>query len=122
MIFPNDFLILPFITAFAGTVIATPIAIFFLKKLGIVDDPLLHKHPAMIHKKPIPRGGGIPIMIGIIIAGLIFLPKTNITIALLFASFLALFIGVLDDKLNSKSQDVSPYFRFLINIATAIIN
>ncbi len=121
MTFPNDFFFLPFLTALAGTALATPIAIFFLKKLGIVDDPKLHKHPAMIHKKAVPRGGGIPLFIGILIAGLFFLPITKITISLFTASFLALFIGVIDDKLNSKSRDVSPYFRFLINIATAII-
>ncbi len=121
MNFPNDFFILPFLTALTGTALATPIAIFFLKKLRIVDDPKLHKHPAMIHTKPIPRGGGIPLFIGILIAGIIFLPKTSITIALFFASFLALLIGVVDDKLNSKSRDVSPYLRLLINIATAVI-
>lgn len=119
--FPNDFIILPFLTSLVVTAIATPIAIIVFKKLGLVDDPALHKHPAMIHKKPIPRGGGIPLFIGIFVAGLIFLPKTNITIALFFASFIALFIGVIDDKLNSKSRDVSPYLRLLVNIATAVI-
>ena len=121
MLFTNDFFILPFLAALAATALATPIAIVVLKKLGIVDDPKLHNHPAMIHNSPIPRGGGIPLFIGMLIAGLIFLPKTNVTIALFIAASLALFIGVLDDKLNSKSRDVSPYLRFLINIITAII-
>lgn len=119
--FPNDFFILPFLTALLVTALATPIAIIVLKKLRIVDDPALHKHPAMIHKKPIPRGGGIPLFIGIMIAGLIYLPKTNITIALFLSSLLALISGVIDDKLNSQSRDFSPYIRFLINIATAVI-
>lgn len=117
----NNFFLLPFLTAFAATVLITPIAIALIKKLGLVDDPKLHKHPGIIHKKPIPRGGGIPLFFGTLIAGLIFLPKNGITTALFFASSLALIIGLIDDKLNSKSRDVSPYLRFLVNIATAVI-
>ncbi|HSW48308.1 MAG TPA: MraY family glycosyltransferase [Candidatus Saccharimonadales bacterium] len=121
MTYPIDLFILPFLLSFAVTAITTPISIFFLKKMKIVDDPKLHKHPAMIHKVPIPRGGGIPLFLGALIAGLVFLPKNTITIALFWASFIALFIGVVDDFLNSKSRDSSPYLRFLINIITALI-
>jgi len=108
--------ILPFITAFFITGIATPICLIFIKKIGLFDDPKVHKHPAMIHTKPIPRGGGIPLFIGILIAGILFLPITKTVIALFIASIIALMTGVLDDKF-----DISPYFRFLINIITALI-
>lgn len=111
----NSTVIFPLIVAFAATVIATPFALWFLKKYDIVDDPLRHKHPAIIHKKPIPRGGGIPLFIGVFIAGIIFLPLTNIIVALFFASFVSLIVGILDDK-----YDISPYVRFLINILTAM--
>lgn len=108
--------ILPLITAFFITIIATPICLIFIKKIGLFDDPKTHKHPAMIHTKPIPRGGGIPLFIGILIAGILFLPLTKTVIALFIASLIALITGVLDDKF-----DISPYFRFLINIITALI-
>lgn len=121
MFLPNDFIFLPLLVSFIITALITPAAIVILKKLGIVDDPKLHIHPGIIHKKPIPRGGGIPLFLGTLITGLIFLPKTTITIALFSASFLALVIGVIDDRLNSKSRDVSPYVRFLVNILTAVI-
>lgn len=107
--------IFPLIVSFIATVVATPFALWFLKKYNIVDDPKKHKHPAIIHKKPIPRGGGIPLFIGVFAAGIIFLPLTNIIIALFFASLVALVVGILDDK-----YDISPYIRFLINIATAL--
>jgi UDP-GlcNAc:undecaprenyl-phosphate GlcNAc-1-phosphate transferase len=111
-----DFLtILPLIVSFAATVIATPICLIFLKKYNIVDDPKKHKHPAMIHKKPIPRGGGIPLFIGVFIASLIFLPMDKIIVAMLLAAFVSLIVGVLDDK-----YDISPYIRFLVNIGCAI--
>lgn len=107
---------LPFITAFFITIIATPVSLMFIKKIGLFDDPKTHKHPAIIHTKPIPRGGGIPLFIGILIAGILFLPLTKTVIALFIASLVALITGVLDDKF-----DISPYLRFLINIITALI-
>jgi len=108
--------ILAFITAFFTTTVATPISLIFIKKIGLFDDPKTRKHPAMIHTKPIPRGGGIPLFIGILIAGILFLPITKTVIALFIASLIALITGVLDDKF-----DISPYLRFLINIITALI-
>ncbi len=107
---------LPFITAFFITIIATPVSLIFIKKIGIFDDPKIHKHPAIIHTKPIPRGGGIPLFIGILIAGILFLPITKTVTALFIASLIALITGVLDDKF-----DISPYLRFLVNIITALI-
>lgn len=66
------FVILPFIVALITTIIATPISLIFIRKLKLIDDPAKHKHPAIIHTKPIPRGGGIPLFIGIIVASLFF--------------------------------------------------
>lgn len=106
----------PFFLAFIITVISTPISLIFIKKLGLFDDPKKHKHPGIIHKKPIPRGGGIPLFIGIALTGFFFLPINPMTIALFIASLLALFIGVLDDK-----YDISPYIRFIFNIICALV-
>lgn len=113
--------VLPFLVAMAVSLLTTPLAIAVAKRFGIVDDPKLHKHPAIIHTTPIPRGGGIPLFLGALVAGLFFLPVNQLTISIYFASFLALVVGVIDDKLNARSKDVSPYLRFLINILCAII-
>jgi len=111
-----EIIFLPFIISFIIVVVATPLSIIFIKKLGIIDDPKKHKHPAILHKKSIPRGGGIPLFIGVVIAGLLFLPLTKIVIALFLASFISLLIGVLDDK-----YDLSPYIRFIFNIIAGLI-
>ncbi len=111
---PNVFL--AFLVAFSITVIATPISLRFIRKAGLIDDPKTHNHPAMIHKKPIPRGGGIPLFIGIAVASIFFLPLTKITGALFVAALLALIVGTLDDKF-----EVSRYMRFGINILCALI-
>lgn len=113
--------ILPFLCALILTTIATFLSLPLVKKFGLLDDPKLHKHPAIIHTKAIPRGGGLPLFVGALLTGLFFLPITPTTIAIFFAAFLALSIGLIDDKLNSQSKDVSPYLRFFVNIVTAII-
>ena len=107
---------LPFVLAFILTVAATPLSLIFIKRFGIFDDPKTHKHPGIIHKKPIPRGGGIPLFIGIFLAGTLILPINKITISLFIASFISLLVGILDDKF-----DLSPYLRFLSNIVVAAI-
>lgn len=114
MINTSSIILPPLLTAFAITAIATPLCIRILKKIGLFDDPKSHKHPAILHTKPIPRGGGIPIFIGIFIAGILFVAITKITIALFLAALISLIIGVLDDKL-----DISPYLRFFANFAVA---
>ena len=112
----SNIIFFPIIIAFIATVLATPLSLIFIKKFGIIDDPVKHKHPAILHKKPVPRGGGIPLFIGVLLSSLILLPLTNTVTALLFAAFIALLTGVLDDKF-----DLSPYIRLPINILCAVI-
>lgn len=121
MSFFPSLVLLPFLMSFSITIYLTAISIKIMKRLGLVDNPKVHKHPAIIHTKIIPRGGGIPLFLGASITGLFFLPLTTTTTAVFFGALIALIIGIIDDKLNAKSRDVSPYFRFLINILTAII-
>lgn len=117
MIDKNLIIIFPLLVAFLATIIATPLSLILIRKMGILDDPKIHKHPAIIHTKPIPRGGGLPLFLGILIAGAIFLwPANEITIAVFFAGFIALVVGLLDDKF-----DISPYIRFATNILSALI-
>lgn len=114
--FAWDIILAPLFISFMATAISTPFAIALIKKFGIIDDPTKHKHPAIIHKKPIPRGGGIPLFIGVLAGTLLFLPLINTVSALLLAAFIALFIGVLDDK-----YDLSPYIRLPVNVLCAVI-
>lgn len=114
MITPS--ILFAFFAAFLSSAIFTPICIPIIKKLGLVDDPKTHKHPALLHTKPIPRAGGVPLFLGIAVPGFFLLPKTPLVIALFFAALLALIIGTLDDK-----YDISRYIRLSINVACALI-
>ncbi|HVZ67009.1 MAG TPA: MraY family glycosyltransferase [Patescibacteria group bacterium] len=107
-------LLYPFLAALIVTLALTPITIKLAKKYKLVDDPKKHKHPAIIHKKIIPRAGGLPIYIAILVGFVLFMPLDVRYIAILFAGFLVVGLGLLDDK-----YDLSPYFRFIGNIVCA---
>ncbi len=115
-----DILLLPLTIAFLVTIFLTPFVIRYATKYGLLDDPK-RNHPAILHTKPIPRGGGIALFFGCFIPAVFFLPWTNMIAAIFLSAFVALAIGVIDDKLNAESKDLSPYFRFLVNILCAII-
>lgn len=115
-----ELVFLPLLSAFLVTSIVTPLVVKLTRKYGLIDDPS-RKHPAILHKKPLPRGGGIALFLGTFLTSIFLLPWTNITGAIFLSSFIALTIGIVDDVLNAQSKDVSPYFRFLVNILCAII-
>ncbi len=112
---------IPFLIAFLLTACVTPFFIKMSTWFGLIDDPKKRNHPGIIHRNPVPRGGGLPLFVGVFIPALFLLPITSLTIPLFFAAFLMLVIGLIDDKLNARAKDVSPYLRFLINILCAII-
>lgn len=105
-----------FITAFILATLVTPLVIVLAKKARLIDDPKKHRHPAIIHKKPTPRGGGLAIFASIVIASVLFLPQNITVLTILIGGGLAVLIGTLDDKF-----DLSPYLRFLTNIGVASI-
>lgn len=109
-------ILLSFITALLTTALATPVCIPLIKKLGLVDDPKTHQHPAMLHTKPTPRAGGVPLFLGIFLPGYFLLPHTPVVVALFLAGLLALIIGTLDDK-----YDISRYFRLVMNVVCGLI-
>lgn len=100
-----------FLTSFLFALILTYFAIPLAKKLQLVTDSKLRHHPAHTHSGKVPRGGGIPIFLSILISSLMFLPMNQIVIGILISSFLLIIIGVIDDYLDS-----SPYIRFVGNI------
>lgn len=109
-------LLLPLALSFIIAVCAVPVSIFIARKFSLMDDPKIHKHPAILHTKPIPRAGGLAIFIAIIVSAFVFLPQSNLISALLISGTLVVITGLLDDK-----YDLSPYLRFFINIVSAAI-
>jgi len=94
----------------------TPLTIKIAKKLNLVDNPRTHKHPAIIHKKTLPRAGGLPIYLGILLSIFILIEDRQLFVPILGAGALVVMIGLLDDK-----YDISAYVRFLGNIFCAAV-
>lgn len=97
------------------TAVLTPIMVRLATRFTLIDDPKRHKHPAIVHTKPIPRGGGVPIYLGIMLASLLFIGLDKTLTMILLGGLIAVVIGLLDDK-----YDLSPYTRFVSNFVIAI--
>jgi UDP-GlcNAc:undecaprenyl-phosphate GlcNAc-1-phosphate transferase len=100
-----------FIISFLVSFFLTIPTIKFANKFGLVTDKKKRFHPAHTHKGIIPRAGGAPIVIAIILCSILFLPLNKIIIGILIASALLVLMGLIDDKYDS-----SPYLRFIGNL------
>lgn len=94
--------------------LTTPMVIWVYKKFDWLDDPKKRKKANVLHKYPVPRGGGIPIYLAVLTASLIFLPIDKHLIGILFGGLLILIIGVLDDRF-----DLNPYLRLGVGFLAA---
>ena len=107
---------LPFLSALLITYFLTPAVIHLAKRMRLVDDPKIRKHPAHTHLGIIPRAGGLAILGGVLLPAFFLLPISKALMGILSALVLTAIIGLWDDRV-----DLSPYFRFIANIVTAVI-
>lgn len=100
------------------SLIITPLVRDFFIRQGWVEDPLIKnkktKNATAISS--VPRGGGIPIFISIIVTSLLFLPLDKHLIGIIIAALFSLIIGIWDDI-----KDISPKLRLVTNLITAVI-
>ncbi|HTK03944.1 MAG TPA: MraY family glycosyltransferase [Alphaproteobacteria bacterium] len=106
----------PLVVAGIISCVTTPLIIKFAKKLGIIDDPASNKHIKVIHTYPIPRGGGIPIFIALVITSLFFLPIDKHLLGILLGALILVVVGFLDDKYN-----LNPYLRLGLGFLAALM-
>lgn len=106
----------PFLIALTISLLATPVTIELFKRLRWVVDPKKQAHPAHLHQKPIPKGGGIPTIAAVIVTSLLFLKIDKHFGFILIGLLLTLLVGLIDDI-----KPVNPYFRLISNFAAALI-
>lgn len=106
----------PALVGFGLTLILTPLVIRFANYLGLVDNPRVRKHPAQIHRKTLPRAGGLAIYLGILLGALLFLPLSKQLLGVLSGATVLVIVGLLDDKF-----DLSPYLRLMTNFLAAAL-
>ena len=108
--------IIPGLVAALIAFMATIPTIYLAKKLGIITDPKIEKHPKVIHTYPVPRGGGAAIFLAVLIASLIFIPHDQQLTGILLGAVVVTLVGLLDDKFN-----LNPYLRIALGIVAAAI-
>lgn len=107
-------LIKPLLFSLLISFFTTPLVINIYKRFGWLDDPKKTKHPKVVHEYPVPRGGGIPIFIALILTSLVLLPLDKHLTGILIGGFLILVIGILDDRF-----DLNPYLRLVVGFLAA---
>lgn len=113
---PLNLVVLSATLSAVAAYVSTPLVIKIAHKIGIIDDPKKSKHPKVIHTYPTPRGGGLAIFSGVLIATLVFLPLDKHLIGILLGAILIVAIGILDDKYN-----LNPYLRLAAQFFAASI-
>lgn len=106
-----------FASAFAISIVMTPVAKTLSMKVGAIDYP---KDRGM-HKKPMPRMGGIAIVCGFVLTVLMISPFVNEIepqklIGLLVGSLIIAVLGAFDDVKN-----LSAKFKLVVQIIAALV-
>lgn len=107
---------LPLLISALVSFVITPLVIKYAKRLKIMDDPKKNKHPKVIHTQPIPRGGGIPVFLAILVTSLLFIPIDKHLISILVGAGIIFAMGFLDDRYN-----LNPYTRLIVGFIAAFI-
>ncbi len=99
-----DITLLAVIVAMSVSMALIPLMIRLAPALGMMDKP----DPRKVHAVPIPRVGGIGIVIGALIPMAIWLPWNNLTISYLMGSVVLLVFGIWDDV-----RELGHYVKFI---------
>lgn len=99
-----------FVACFAAFIFTPPVKALAYK-VGAIDVP---KDNRRMHKKPIPRLGGLAIFIGFVLSVLLFAEIDREMRGVLLGAVLIVILGVLDDSLALKALP-----KFIVQIAAA---
>ena len=108
--------ILPFILAFGFCILFTPVSVYLAKRYNLLDDPKKHKHPAILHKKVVPRAGGLAMYAGFALAAVVVMPFSQRLLGILLGGLVLVVLGALDDKYDLKNS-----IKFFGQILAAVI-
>ncbi|OIK16343.1 undecaprenyl-phosphate alpha-N-acetylglucosaminyl 1-phosphate transferase [Bacillus sp. MUM 116] len=105
-------LYLTFLLCFLCSILITPIIKKLAFKVGATDNPNQRK----VHKKIMPRLGGLAIYVSFILGLLLLHPNSQYHAAIVVGSIIILATGILDDIF-----ELSARIKFLLQIAAALI-
>ena len=89
-----------FFLALLSSLVLIPLLIKYAGRLGLVDNPA--GSARKLHKAPMPRSGGLGIIIPTAVAMLVVLPWDDSIFSFLFSSLIIIGFGLLDDVVELK--------------------
>ena len=101
------------IAAAVVALISTPVVRSLAFRIGAVDVP---KDGRRMHKRPIPRMGGLAIFFGFILSVLVFLPLSDELRSMLLGAVIIVILGIFDDI-----YALSAKLKFVVQIVAALI-
>ncbi|HFD79850.1 MAG TPA: undecaprenyl/decaprenyl-phosphate alpha-N-acetylglucosaminyl 1-phosphate transferase, partial [Gammaproteobacteria bacterium] len=104
--------LLALVAAMAISMVLIPLMIRLAPRLGLVDVPNQRK----VHATPVPRVGGIGIVIGSLLPLVFLLQPDRLTQAYIYGGLTLFIFGVLDDAL-----ELGHYQKFLGQIISALV-
>ena len=106
-------LALAFAVSLAISYFMTPPVKRFAEKIGAMDIP---KDDRRVHDHPIPRMGGLAIIMGFVLSVLLFVPVSDKVYGIVIGSFIIAGMGFVDDIVSLR-----PGVKFFIQIFAALV-
>lgn len=91
--------------------VTTPIVRVLAHKINAIDVP---KDDRRMHKKPVPRLGGLAIFFSFVFSVFLFYGVSNFTLSMIGGAFIIIIIGILDDVFRIRA-----IIKFVVQIAAA---
>ena len=113
---PKELLLLTtaaLVTALVISFLMCPLVKSFAYKIGAIDVP---KDNRRMHKKPVPRLGGLAIFLGFIVSILLFAKIDGEMQGILLGAVIIVVLGVVDDMTPLRA-----YFKFFVQIVAALV-
>ena len=106
-------LVIAFAAALVLSYFMTPPVKEFAERIGAMDIP---RDDRRVHDHPIPRMGGLAIVVGFVLAVLFCVPPDEKIYGILIGSLIIAFMGGLDDIVS-----LTPWIKFLGQILAAVV-
>ena len=98
------------------TFITSFILVFLVKKVAVQINAMDIPNERKIHKKPIPRLGGLAVFLAFLLGYILYAPATTQMISVLIGGFIIILTGIVDDI-----KSIPPRYKFLCQTMAALV-
>lgn len=106
----------PFLISAGVAIVAGFLVRALYLRFSWLDDPQKTNHAKVVHQYPVPRGGGLVVMVGLLAGTLALLTPDKHLVGILAGVLLLTAVGVADDIL-----DIHPYWRLVTGLLAGLL-